>query len=479
MNRKRWIQLTVILLAAAACRGAYAVLVWTPGFISPAKTMSIMYVRSAYALAAGLGYAQTIPGSDAGRDVNAMVTRAEGGELVTPASGKNVARDGLYPEMLHPPGWSLIAAGLHRGLRLPVRPAMQFLTALVDVSACGLLCWLVWLCLGNVRTALAASALYAVFVPLCAAAANLRPIGFMPFFTILATAMIVMGAKSSGVRRALYYALCGLTIGVASYFRPDFLLLGPFFFLGLCIYHRRFWRSLAAGVAILAVSMAVLLPWARRNHAVCGRWIFTSCGAGCTLITGLGAFQNPWGFGPSDLDRGREAAEQGFKTAFSPEADVYFRKVFFRAVREHPWAYVKIVARRAVQPIAAPYGMGLKLQARTRSFSSLRSQGTITENLGYLIKAFWPRLTMAAVSLVSLVCMIFMVFRERRRRGLIWFMVLVPVYAASSHMFSHMAPYYLLPGVFAQLTGLAYVLTGGWRSAAREKPAQNAKGTVA
>jgi len=37
------------------------------------------------------------------------------------------------------------------------------------------------------------------------------------------------------------------------------------------------------------------------------------------------------------------------------------------------------------------------------------------------------------------------------------------VYSALSHLFTIMEPEYLLPGVFGQLIGLAYVMSHGWR----------------
>lgn len=453
---RRW--LAAILLVAAAARIAYALLVWTPAFVSPAETMSKMYVRSAYALCADLGYAQALPGSDAYHDLQALVREGQAGAVVTADAARRVSRKGLYAEMLHPPGWAMAAAVLHRAFGVPVTTAMHWFSVCVDVAACALLFVLARSVLGSARVALVAAAIYAVFPPLCYASATLRPKAMMPFFVILATLVIMRAARAGGPRRWMLLAACGAALGVGGYFRPDFLLLGPFLCLGLWATDRRLWLVPAAAAVVLAASLAVLLPWARRNHSVCGRWVFTSSGVGCTLVTGLGTYPNPWGFGPSDEDRVREAARAGFATPFSPQADLYFRRVFLRAVRERPWAYVKILARRTVQPIATPYGSGLKLPARTRSFTELRSTDSVLGNVGYLWRAFWPRIIMAGVSFAGLCAMVFMLIRERRRRPAVWFLALVPLYAAGSHLLSHMAPYYLLPGVFAQLTGLAYVL---------------------
>ena len=463
MIKVHWKRLLIVLAVAMVCRIAYAFLVWHGTFVSPDETMSKMYVRSAYMVAAGIGYYQVYPPASPGRrDVLRLVEEARQGKVITPETAGDISREGLYPELLHPPGWSVVAAGLHRVFRQPVWLVMQALTIGVDVAACGLLYWLVLLCLGNQRVAVVASVIYAVFPTLCYATVNLRPLGFMSFFMILATICAVLAGKSAGGKKWVYYVACGVVLGLSVYFRPDFLLLGPFFILGFWLCERRFWMPVVAGVAILVVSLAVLFPWAHRNHQVCGRWIFTSCGAGCTLVTGLGTYPNPWGFGPSDIDRGREARAQGLKTPFCPEADLYFRKVFAEAVKEHPLAYAKIVAKRIPQAVATPYSWGLKRKGKI-SFTELRTGGKILEKLPYIVRTFGARLSMAVLSFISLICSIAMFLRERKRHVLIVFPLLVPGYAALSHLFTHMAPYYLLPGVFGFLIGLAYVLSRGWR----------------
>jgi hypothetical protein len=256
--------------------------------------------------------------------------------------------------------------------------------------------------------------------------------------------------------------MCGVSIGIGSYFRPDFLLLGPFFFIGLWFYLRRFWFSLLAGTAVLAISLLVLFPWAYRNYQICGRWIFTSSAVGSTLISGLGAHPNPWGFGPSDNDRAIDAAKHGISNPLGPVADAYFRKVFVESVKERPWAYAKIIAQRTPHIIATPYTCGFKRTGKI-AYSELQSQGKIFSNIGYMVKTFWDRILMAIISFVSLVCTIEMFLCERTRYKLIIFPILVPVYSALSHLFTIMEPEYLLPGVFGQLIGLAYVMSHGWR----------------
>lgn len=457
MSRRHGTYLLAVLLVAVLFRAFYSYLVWTPVAKSPEDSMAVMYLRSSYLMAAGLGYAQTIPGSPAYRDIERIRERADQ-QPVTPAMVDDISPDGLYPEMLHPPGWSILAYSIHRLTGLPVPVPMQVVGTVVDVASCALLYALVVMVLGSHGVALVASLLYALFPPFAYSVASLSPVVFTTFFVIAATIFFLLGVKAEGRRRYLFYGLCGLVMGVGSYFRPDYLLLGPFLIAGLWIHRRRFWRPVAVGAFILMVTLATLWPWAYRNYRHSGQWVFTSSSVGATLVTGLGTFPNPWGFGSSDLDRTEEAAAQGISTPFGLEADRYFRRVFVDAVKEHPGAYARILLQRSWQPVATPYNWGLTLPSRATSFSEIRREGRLVESIGYLVRAFWPAAVSAGIAFLSLIASLFMVLREWKRHPLVLFLILVPLYAALSHIFTHMAPYFLLPGFFAQLVGLAYVL---------------------
>ena len=465
MDNKRRRGLTTILITAAVLRIGYAYLVWTPAATSPDGPMPVRQMRSAYLLAAGYGYMQVLRGSPTYHDTDGrggLMERVHSGETITPAMAGTVSEDGLYPETWHPPGWSILAWGLHLLTGLPVELPMQVSGILVDLAACGLLYWLTLFVLGSHRVAQVTALIYALFPPFAYSAVNLYPTVFTSFFVMLSTTFFVLGVHTDTYKQYIFYGMCGLTTGAASYFRPDYLLLGPFFIAGLWVYWHRFWRSVAIGVGILAVSLATLFPWAYRNYKSAGQWLFTSSSLGGGLINELGMYPNPWGFGPYDVDRDREAAAQGIPTAWNIEADTYFRKVFVEAVKAHPDAYLKILLKRCWEPIATPHDWGLKVKARTIPFSEIRNQDKILSSVGYIIRAFWPQVISCGVMFISLIGLLFMLLREWRRRPLIIFIFLVPLYAALSHIFTVMFPYYLLPGAFAQVMGLGYLLTGDW-----------------
>jgi hypothetical protein len=355
----------------------------------------------------------------------------------------------------------MLAAGLTFLTRIPVWFVMQAATILFDLAGLLLLFLLLteWNQKEKVRNL--ALFLYAVFPPLLFITANVRPEGFMSFFILANSYLFVRYYKTRQIRFLLF---CGIVSGLMSYFRPDFLLFCPFLCL---IFTFEFFKKpglshflLYAGrpVLILAITFAMLLPWGIRNHREFGEWIFTSSGAGCTLVTGLGTYPNPWGFGPSDGSRHSEAVNAGFRDAFDVKADPFFRKMFSEAVSEHPAAFLEILARRLIQPLAPPYSWGIKRESGV-SYTKFRFNGiSLLSNWKLILKNYATDIISAVLMLLGNAGMLLLFLKEKNNKALRWIPVLAYSYAVLSHVFTHMAPYYILPGVFAQLIGLAFLI---------------------
>lgn len=96
-----------------------------------------------------------------------------------------------------------------------------------------------------------------------------------------------------------YWALAtGLSIALATYVRPSWLLVGPVLaVLAILCSKPRQKRCLQAAV-MLAGLFGALLPWAWRNHDACGHWVFTTLWSGPSLYDGL----NPEANGDSNMD---------------------------------------------------------------------------------------------------------------------------------------------------------------------------------
>jgi 4-amino-4-deoxy-L-arabinose transferase-like glycosyltransferase len=370
--------------------------------------------------------------------------------------------------MLHPPGMALLIAAIHRVTGMRADIFFEIIGMLLDTAAACILYWMVATFFSR-RVGFASGLIYAFYPPLAYASTIYRaPEGLLPFFIIGATACVLLSARGRGWKDALWWAATGLLLGTGSYLRPDYLLVPVAFGFSLWLYTRRFWRSMLAMVTMQVIALIVLMPWAYRNHQICGRWIFTSTSTGWTLVGGLGTYSNPWGFKGPDKFRAIEAQEQGIASPGSSEGDLYFQKVFWDAVKSKPWGYVAAVAKRMPLAILAPQTFGFKNPWKTSRFGESMEQGkdrfeVIMSKPMYIVKAYWDWLLMGVISLASLLCSLLMLICERRRFGLVFLLLSPHLYSIGTHLLVHYEPRYVLPSMFSFLIGLAYVLSRGWR----------------
>ena len=98
---------------------------------------------------------------------------------------------------------------------------------------------------------------------------------------------------SIATNRTWVWALAtGFSVALATYVRPSWLLAGPgLALLAVVVSKQRGRRAFEAAVMLLAL-YGTLLPWAVRNHAVCGHWVFTTLWSGASLYDGLSPAAN-------------------------------------------------------------------------------------------------------------------------------------------------------------------------------------------
>jgi 4-amino-4-deoxy-L-arabinose transferase-like glycosyltransferase len=342
---------------------------------------------------------------------------------------------------------------------------LQIFGIVLDTASAGLFWWIVTTFFG-MHVGLMAGLLYAVFPPFAYAAVSKMPDGMLNLSLI---GCIACTLKATGERKwkwVLWTIIAGICIGLGAYLRPDYLLVPAATFVGVWAHTRRFWHSALAAVMIQVVAVLLLLPWAYRNYGICGRWIFTSTSVGGTLITGLGEFHNPWGFGGSDEDRHMQAIARGISSPWSCEGDRYFQTLFFESVRQRPDAYMIAVVRRLPLVLATPYGFGFQNPWKTTRFLETRKGGedpyqVLMRRPWYVLAAYWDYLATGAFTFVCLLSTAVMILKERSKAGLILLIISPHLYSIASHILTHLEPRFLLPSMFSWLVGLGYVLSGG------------------
>ncbi len=138
-------------------------------------------------------------------------------------------------------------------------------------------------------------------------------------------------------RRPLSWALAtGFSVAIATYVRPSWLLAGPgLALLAVIVSKQRTRRSLEAAVMLLAL-YGTLLPWAVRNHAVCGHWVFTTLWSGASLYDGL----SPEANGDSNMeffDR-----DKLMETQSEWDVDQHYNHAAWQFAKENPGRAIEL-----------------------------------------------------------------------------------------------------------------------------------------
>jgi len=454
--------LLIILVSSAAFRLAFVVWGLSGAHVLPSHGMSGTDFTAGYAMAAGYGYV-TGPPSVAVRLVDNYHRVSEGTLVLTPGTAEPLPRSVFVPQTIHPPGLALLVAGLHRLLGTSVSLPVEILGAVLDSVAAVLLWWLTGPVLGP-RVALAAGLCHALFPPFGYWSTVAKSSdGLLGFFILASFACGVRAMRAAGRAEVGWTIVAGLVLGIGCYVRPDYLLMPSVVGLAVGVRTGRWWKAWSGLLLAQCVTVLILVPWAWRNHLETGRWIFTSTSVGATLVSGLGEYNNPWGIGGDDLDREREALAAGYWDPFLPQADVYFRRVFWQKVNERPVAYVLTVLRRLPLTLATPYTWGFDNPWKSETFTQARQSGldryqVVVKRPWYVLRAYWDRLVMAMLTLSCTLGVVVMLVRERQRRSDILLLLSPHFYSIGAHLLTHLEPRYLLPSMSVWLVGLAYLL---------------------
>jgi 4-amino-4-deoxy-L-arabinose transferase-like glycosyltransferase len=460
----------MIIVGSVAFLFRLIFIVWglSDWYLLPQDTLSSVYFCQGYGICAGYGYVSENWGEKPYKNLAKLRKLVDQGLHVTPQTAPQFGEKAFFPEMLHPPGMALLVAAIHWATGTRADLYFEIMGMLLDTAAACLFYWLVWKFFSE-RIAFTAGLIYALYPPLAFSSALERSSdGIMPVFILASLVCVLQSTRSSNRKVAVWWLLSGIMVGISAYLRPDYLLVPVAYGFALWIYTRRFWRSMLAMITIQAATLILLMPWAYRNHQLCDRWIFTSTAVGWTLVLGLGQYDNPWGFVGIDEHIGVEARKQGFYAPESPEADSYFRNLFWQSIRNKPLGYLSAIVKRVPMAILAPQTFGFKNPNKTSRFTDALEQGKDRYNVIlskplYVIKAYWEYLLMAAISVAGLLCSLLMLFLERRRFGLVLLLLSPQLYSIGVHLLIHYEPRFVLPSMFSFLIGLAYVLSRGWR----------------
>jgi len=385
--------------------------------------LEIGYLQGALSMASGQGLLQfTEDAVGTQRPDRAALARQAAGGRVDAAHPNPVSARGFVPATLHPPGYSLMLWGFYEiGNFDGMLRLMRIASALLDASVCVLLFVFVRNVIGLAPALV--SAWVWVFLPTpLLLMLTFKPDAFVCFFTALILAL----ASSARSGRAVAWAATGAAVGLAFYFRPEFLAWPALLFVCAWIDSGRLWRSVAGAVVMGIAALALLSPWMLwTSHAV-GRPMLGTSSAGGSMYEALGEIPaNPWGVTLDDGWVEQDARSRGFSSAWSPEADVFYRKLYWRCVREHPGFWLRnIVVNRlplALVPAYEPPERDWRFFSDYRLREGLTRWQVVMKHPGAVLRHKGPAILTALLSGLLVVAMLAAAVIERRRwRRVAW-----------------------------------------------------------
>jgi 4-amino-4-deoxy-L-arabinose transferase-like glycosyltransferase len=183
--------------------------------------------------------------------------------------------------------------------------------------------------------------------------AALKPDALGPFFAVAILAVAVYEARnrmSRGIGS-------GLVVAIGASFRSEILVFSVIIPV-LFVFYLTWRRAVPLILGVVAGITLVTAPWICWTYYKTGTPLVSTSNSGGGLYQALGQeANNPWGVVLDDGWMAKEATRAGFNNPWTPDASVYFRRLYVKAVREHPLDYVRLVImHRLPNALAIPYG---------------------------------------------------------------------------------------------------------------------------
>ncbi len=302
------------------------------------------------------------------------------------------------------------------------------------------------------RSGLIAAALYAVFPPVAQHASFVNQDIWAVDFTIVVVAIYLEAMRSSRHRTRLLI-LCGATVGVGVYFRPNLIILPAA--LALASLGRNDWRRCLRDVATIAVVAALVVsPWTAINYVHFHRFIPTRMGLGVTLWIGLSEIHNSYGANGTETVIWEQVHRERPGLIYdSPEYDDYVREKAIRVIERHPLYYAELVARRVLLSTVGEYESGW-MHANGESPFLYRTR-TGRGLVSYVIERPFNVLEDALQPIVFMLAIFALIFTWRGRRREHLFLIAAVLATLVPYWIVHSETRYVLPASLAYIIWIA------------------------
>jgi 4-amino-4-deoxy-L-arabinose transferase-like glycosyltransferase len=330
---------------------------------------------------------------------------------------------GWLPATIHPPGYPMFLAFLYR---MENYSGMLWWLLRIQTVLDALTCLLVYVFVKNLfghNAGFIAAWIYALLPGAILLCLQPLPDSLSCFFT----AAILASASYIRIHRMPAALSTGAITGIACLFRAEFVIWSAIVVLLIVLGKASRPDKLRWSVALVSSQIAVLSPWIAWTYRVTGHPLLTTSGSGACMYASLGEIpNNPWGITLDDGWVELDAEKRGLPSAWTPEGDAYYHKLFLNCVRSHPAAYADMLLTQRLPLALAPayYRGGDMWLATQRLREGLTRWQAFRKHPGGAIQHEWFKLLMAFLSAVLLGTMVYALFFYRHNlRSLAWFWV--------------------------------------------------------
>lgn len=463
-----WRQRAVLVAAVTAI--AIRAIALSFGEFEPYSSIRETYFATAAGLASGNGYiTETLAGTrnNNGFDepttvVQYMKARESEGGRVDREHPFPRSTQGWAPGTRHPFGYGTLVYVYYSLLNY--RGTLWALH-ITQIFADSLACLMVFAFARNVFGAgvgVVAAWLYALCPPMIFLCQDLIPDAFHGFF-IASVLALASRVPKRGLQSAL---LAGATLGLACYFRTEYILLPGALFVAFWATSRKLTTAIVSSAGLTASMLFVLLPWALWNRSVIGQFRFTTTTGGGGLYECLGEDpNNAWGIVFDDSWISDDASKRGLGSPWGPEADAFYKAKFKEYVLKYPRSYAGIVLKQRLPlALAPPYDTGKRTTRDEFNFTMYKTSegltrwGVVKKYPLRVLKYMWPQVAMLGYSAMLTLCVFFAVVTNLRELGRAAWVFMPWFYTvASISLFKGIEARNLAPTIVPAVVAMAYV----------------------
>jgi len=388
--------------------------------VPPVINLTKGYIETAAAIVSGKGLIMPAGNNGTVDVVEFLRSREDNRRRVTSEDPFPPDSHGWVPATLHPPGYSVLLALLYE---IGNVTGMLWWVLRIQTILDSLTCLLVYLLVRNLFGAdvgLVAAWIYALLPAPVLLCLQILPDSLSCFFA----AAILASASYMPIRGLRAAVATGVIIGIACLFRAELLLWSPIVVLLLAISPGTIKNKLRWSGSFALTHVVVLIPWTLWTYRATGHPLITSTASGGAMYLSLGEIpNNPWHITPDDGWVSSDAIRRGLRSAWTPEGDAYYKRMFLSCVRMHPASFVYLLLTQRLPLALAPaYHMGGDMWFTTHRLNEgLTRWQTLWNYPTATIRHEWLKFVMAFFSALLLGTMLYSCFLYRHAlRQLAW-----------------------------------------------------------